>query len=145
MVSKMLAKGVVQYLKGTGLLFAFVLAVLSAAPLRAAASTYGLSDHSSNQNAGMVEQLVVLAVSDAGLQPADRSSAVDQASAPDGVQLLVYSPDGQDQTDEFSTVARHRGFRKFFLLVFICGAVIRFFTSPTFVAFITDALDPKAW
>jgi len=93
----------------------------------------------------------VLGVSDFGLFAVLSGIAVLVAELSDlglqgiAVQSLVYTPDGGQESDDFNTVARHRGFRKFFLLVFICGAVIRFFTSPTFVTFITDALDPKSW
>ena len=90
-------------------------------------------------------RLLSVSVSVHGWRPADRVSTVADVNEPVGVQSLVYMPDGSQESDDFSTVARHRGFRKFFLVVFICGAIIRFFTSPTFVTFITDALDPKSW
>ena len=147
----MLTKGIVPYLRGVGTLFALVLAVMSMAPVKSEASTY----HPSNpvrQNVGPVAgRFFLFSTGGYGWQPVDRVSAVDGANKdgankPVGVQSLVYTPDdGQEQPDEFSTVARHRGLRKFLLLVFICGAVIRFFTSPTFLSFITDALDPKSW
>ena len=142
----MLSKGIVPYLRGVGPLFAFVLAVISAAPLTSATSTYGFPDTHSKQNTGtVVGRFLPLSVSDYGSEAVDRVSAVDDAQTHGGVQSLVFTPDdGLEQPDGFGDV-RHRGLRKFLLLVFICGAIIRFFTSPTFLAFITDALDPKSW
>jgi len=135
----MLTKGIVSYARSVVPLFALVLAVWSPAPIRAAAATY---DNPVSQNAGTaVDRLLSVSVS----EQTDRVSTVADVNEPIAVQSLVYTPDGGQESDDFNTVARHRGFRKFFLLVFICGAVIRFFTSPTFVTFITDALDPKSW
>jgi hypothetical protein len=145
-VLKMLTKGIVPYLRGVGPLFALVLAVMSAAPVKSEASTYHPSNHA-RQNAGpTVNRFLSFSTSGYGWESVDRVSAVDDANKPVGVQSLIYVPDdGQERPDEFSNVARHGGLRKFLLLVFICGAVIRFFTSQTFLSFITDALDPKSW
>jgi hypothetical protein len=135
----MLTKGIVSYARIVDPLFVLVLAVWSPAPLRAAAATY---DNPVSQNAvTAVDRLLSVSVS----EQTDHVSTVADVNEPVAVQSLVYTPDGGQDSDDFNTVARHRGFRKFFLLVFICGAVIRFFTSPTFVTFITDALDPKSW
>ena len=147
-VLKMLSKGIVPYLRGVGSLFAFVLlAATSATPLKSATSMYGFPDNPANQNVGtVVDRFLPLSMSDYGLDAANHVSAVDDANTQAAVQSLVYTPDdGQDQSDEFNYVVRHRNLRKFLLLVFVCGAVIRFFTSPTFLTFITDALDPKSW
>jgi hypothetical protein len=144
LVLKMLTKGIVPYLRGVGPIFAFALAVVaSAAPLNSAVSTYGLPDNPAHQNSSaVVDRFLPLSTLDSSWEPV---SAVEDTRQPAQVQSLVYSPDDSQESDDFNTVARHRGFRKFFLLVFVCGALIRFFTSPTFVAFITDALDPKSW
>ena len=146
-VPKMLRKGVVKYLRGLGILCACVLGATSAVPLHAAVSAFGLSDNQPHQNtAAVVDRLLPFSVNDSDWQLPERVSVVDPVASPTEVQSLVFSPeDGWLQSDEFNTVARHRGFRKFFLLVFVCGAIIRFFTSPTFITFIRDALDPKAW
>jgi len=146
-VLKMLTKGIVPYLQGVGPLFALALAVISAAPLKSATSTYGFPDTPAKQNLGtVVDRFVPLSVGDYSPEVVDRVSVVDDAKTHGGVQSLVFTPDtSQEQPDEFSDVGRYRGLRKFLLLVFICGAIIRFFTSPTFLAFITDALDPKSW
>ena len=142
----MLTKGIVPYLRGVGPLFALALAVISAAPLKSATSTYGFPDTPAKQNVGtVVDRFVPLSVGDYSPEVVDRVSVVDDAKTHGGVQSLVFTPDdGLEQPDGFGDV-RHRGLRKFLLLVFICGAIIRFFTSPTFLAFITDALDPKSW
>jgi hypothetical protein len=129
----MLTNGIVPYVRSVVTLFVLVLAGLSSSPLRAAATTY---DNPASHPGTAVDRLLLVSVSEQGWQPVNE---------PVGVQSLVYTPEGGQESDDFNTVARHRGFRKFFLLVFICGAVIRFFTSPTFVTFITDALDPKSW
>ena len=135
---------IVSYVRCVGPLFALVLAVASPVPVMAASATY---DNPASHNAGTgVDRLLSVSVSNHAGQPADRVSTLANFNEPAGVRALVYTPEeGQGEQDEFSTVARHRGFRKFLLVVFICGAVIRFFTSPTFMTFITDALDPKSW
>ena len=138
----MLAKGIVSYLRRVVPLFALVLA-MSPALLRAASATY---DNQAYHNAGTgVDRLLSVSVSEYGWELAGHVSAAADDNGPSRVQSLVYTPDGGQESDDFSTVARHRGFRKFFLVVFICGAIIRFFTSPTFITFIRDALDPKSW
>jgi len=138
----MLAKGIVSYLRRVVPLFALVLA-MSPALLRAASATY---DNLAYRNAGTgVDRLLSVSVSEYGWELAGHVSAAADDNGPSRVQSLVYTPDGGQESDDFSTVARHRGFRKFFLVVFICGAIIRFFTSPTFITFIRDALDPKSW
>ena len=144
MAPKLLQKGIVQYLRRVGLLFAFVLAVAISAPSRAVASTYASSVHTTSQNAGpAVDRFLPLSVSESGSQSSAVTAAVDD-TLPGDLGLLAYAPGGS-QDQEFSDLVRHRGFTKFLLLVFVCGAIIRFFTSPTFLTFITDALDPKAW
>ena len=148
MVPKMLRDSVVKYVRGVGLLFVLVVGASSAAlPMRAAVSAYGLPDTPAYQNldASVVDRLLPFSVSDTDWQLTDIVSAADPAASQGEIQAAVYSPEDLIPSDEFSTVGRHRGFRKFFLLVFICGAIIRFFTSPTFITFIRDALDPKAW
>ena len=148
LVSKMLGNSVVKYPRGVGLLFVLVVGATSAAlPLRAAVSAYGLPQAPAHQDldGSVVDRLLPFSVSDTDWQLPERVSIVDPAANPGEVHAAVYSPEDLIPSDEFSTVGRHRGFRKFFLLVFVCGAIIRFFTSPTFVTFIRDALDPKAW
>ena len=129
----------VQYLRGVGLLFACVSAVI-AAPLSASTSYANPANPSATT---VVDRALPLSVSEYGGEP-EPARGIDTAKSA-GLELLVYTPEQGQESDDFSTVARHRGFRKFFLLVFICGAIIRFFTSPTFIAFIRDTLDPKVW
>jgi hypothetical protein len=135
----------VPYFQGIGPLFAFVLAVAAPAPSRAAVLAYTPSINAAFQNVGT--RFLSLAVSDYEAQSADLlGAAALEAGTSAEVHLLAYaSDDTQEQETDWSNVVRHRGLPKFLLLVFICGAVIRFFTSPTFLTFITDTLDPKAW
>jgi hypothetical protein len=88
-----------------------------------------------------VDQLLSLSVNDPGSQPPAALTTVDD-TGPSELRLLAYTP---DESPQLSDVVRHRGLPKFLLFVFVCGAIIRFFTSPVFLKFITDALDPKAW
>ena len=52
-----------------------------------------------------------------------------------------FPPSPEDSSD----VIRHRGFRKFLVIALICGGLIRLLTSPSYLRFIADALDPKAF
>jgi hypothetical protein len=74
-------------------------------------------------------------------------AATGQADVPGATAQPVLPLDdaGGDSLPELGGVIRHRGFIKVLLIVFVCGAVVRFFSSPTFLNFITDALAPKAW
>jgi len=111
-----------------------------AAPLSASTSYANPANQSATT---VIDRVLPLSVSEYGGEP-EPARGIDTAKSA-GLELLVYTPEQGQESDDFSTVARHRGFRKFFLLVFICGAIIRFFTSPTFIAFIRDTLDPKVW
>jgi hypothetical protein len=135
----------VAYFQGIGPLFAFVLAVAPPVPSRAAALAYAPSINAAFQNVGT--RFLSPSASDYEAQVSDTlGAAVLEAGTSAEVHVLAYaSDDSQEQETDWSNVVRHRGLPKFLLLVFICGAVIRFFTSPTFLTFITDALDPKAW
>ena len=142
----MLTKGIVPYLRGVGPLFAFMLAVLSTAPLNSATSTYGLPDTANpNASTAVVDRFLAQSLSDHGSEATGAASIVDDTNAQAGMQSLAYAPDVQDRSDEFINVAWNRGLRKFLLFALICGALIRYFTSPGFLSFITDALDPKSW
>jgi hypothetical protein len=135
----------VPYFQGIGPFFAFVLAVATPAPSRATALAYAPSINAAFQNVGT--RFLSLAASDYEAQSADLlGTAALEAGTSAEVHVLAYAlDDSEEQETELSDVVRHRGLPMFLLLVFICGAVIRFFTSPTFLTFITDALDPKAW
>lgn len=135
-----------QYFRHLGALFGFVLAVATSASSIAVASTFSTSANAASQNAvTRVDQFLSLSVSDSASQPSAALTSVDD-TLPSESRLLAYTPQAShDQLAEFDDVVRHRGLPKFLLLVFICGALIRFFTSPIFLKFITDALDPKAW
>jgi hypothetical protein len=49
------------------------------------------------------------------------------------------------QTEDLGDVIRHRGFGKALLIIIVCGALIRLLTSPAYLKFIADVLDPKAF
>jgi hypothetical protein len=150
--------GIMQYLRGMGPLSAFVLtlaslALVSPALAGAAAVTSGPSVNAPSPNAGTtIDPFLSLSVSDYGVHFKNDVGAVvvdvvDEASALGGTYLLAYAPEdqGKKQVPELGDTARHRDFREPLLFVFLCGAIIRFFTSPTFLAFMTDTLDPKVW
>ena len=73
-------------------------------------------------------------------------ASVDEVGRPiDRYPLIDGSGKGDaEQEPDMSDVVRHRGFRKAFLVLLVCGGLIRFLTSPTYLNFIADALDPKA-
>jgi hypothetical protein len=48
-------------------------------------------------------------------------------------------------TQDANDVIRHRGFRKFLVIALVCGGLIRLLTSPSYLRFIADALDPKTF
>jgi hypothetical protein len=142
MVPKMLKVDVMGHLRGTGLLFMCALAL--SVPASSLALTYTPFGTPAPTAATPIEGFVALSVSDfggsaAGIVPV--SSVLEQADQTSSASLLDTSDDDNDD----QAVIRHRGFRKAILIVLICGAIIRFLTSTTFLRFITDALDPKAW
>jgi hypothetical protein len=131
------------HLRSIGPLFVFVLAV--AAPVPSRALTYTPFGTPAPSSATAIDRFLALSVSDFGGQAAgivSVTAVADQVEKPSTASLLAYASD--EEGDE-QAVIRHRGFRKAILIVLICGAIIRFLTSVTFLKFITDALDPKAW
>jgi hypothetical protein len=136
---------IMQYLKGIGLLLAFVLALALPALSETVVLTAdaSVSAHSPIHGTSL-DQFVSLSASD---NARNEVAAADEASAPAGWLLAAYAPAGnsKDQAPELEDFVRHRGFTKFFLVVILCGAIVRFFTSPTFMAFVTDILDPEVW
>ena len=50
-----------------------------------------------------------------------------------------------ESPEDITSVIRHRGFRKFLIVALICGGLIRLLTSPSYLRFIADALDPKTF
>ena len=55
-----------------------------------------------------------------------------------------YNDRGTEPSPDFDEVIRHRRFGKAFLIILVCGGLIRFFTSPTYLKFISEVFDPKA-
>jgi len=85
-----------------------------------------LADHGSLQEAAAnlsVDAAGLLAVTDAA---GDESSAASGAS-------------------EVTDAARHRNITSFLLVILVLGSVIRFVTSPVYLEFIADVLDPKTF
>ena len=62
-----------------------------------------------------------------------------------GHELISFGTILSEQNADTNEVIRHRNFTKALLIILILGGLIRFFTSPTYVKFISDALDPKAF
>jgi len=135
--------GDMLHLRGIGPLFAFVLAV--AAPVPSRAFTYTPFGTPAPNSGAAIDRFLALSVSDVGAQSpgsVSLTAVADQADKSTSASLLAYA--GDDDSEE-QAIIRHRGFRKAILIVLICGAIIRFLSSTTFLRFITDALDPKAW
>jgi hypothetical protein len=70
--------------------------------------------------------------------------ATEGASLSSGNELISFGTI-LEQSSDTDEVIRHRNFTKALLIILILGGLIRFFTSPTYLKFITDALDPKAF
>ena len=61
-----------------------------------------------------------------------------------GPYLIDYGY-GTDTAPGFEEVVDHSRIGKaVFLIIFICGGLIRFFTSATYLKFVSEVLDPKA-
>ena len=138
------------YLRGIGPLFVFVLAMVASSAAEAATLSYGAAANAPFQNvSSVVDGSLKASGGDSGGQAARSANltALDQADLPGATSQLIGGADDNsgEQQPELGGVIRHRGFIKVLLIVFVCGAVVRFFSSPTFLNFITDALAPKAW
>ena len=71
---------------------------------------------------------------------------VGQNVHPAGQLLLSYGlDDPSDPEPDANDVVRHRGFRKALLIILVCGGLIRLLTSPAYLKFIRDVLDPKSY
>jgi hypothetical protein len=55
------------------------------------------------------------------------------------------SGSGTQSPSEVNDAARHRNMAKFLLVILALGSLIRFLTSPAYLEFIADVLDPKAF
>ena len=62
-----------------------------------------------------------------------------------GMLDYPYAAADSGQTEDLGEVIRHRGFGKALLIIIACGALIRLLTSPAYLKFISDVLDPKAF
>lgn len=71
--------------------------------------------------------------------------ATEGMSLSSGNELISFGTMLSEQNSDTDEVIRHRNFTKALLIILILGGLIRFFTSPTYVKFISDALDPKAF
>ena len=83
----------------------------------------------------------VLALATAAVPaPAD---AANLAAAMSPIDSLM---EGQiEQSGDLTAAERHRGTFRFLLVILIFGALIRYLTSPGYLQFISDVLDPKAF
>ena len=71
--------------------------------------------------------------------------ATEGLSLSSGDELISFGTILSEQSPDTDEVIRHRNFTKALLIILILGGLIRFFTSPTYVKFISDALDPEAF
>jgi hypothetical protein len=62
-----------------------------------------------------------------------------------GQSMLSYAAGDDPPAGDANDVVRHRGFRKALLIILICGALIRLLSSPAYLKFIRDTLDPKSF
>ena len=73
-------------------------------------------------------------------------TSVDTANLAAAMSPNDYSADGQtEQSGDLTAAERHRGTFRFVLVILIFGALIRYLTSPGYLKFISDVLDPKAF
>jgi len=56
-----------------------------------------------------------------------------------------YASVDPEESGDLGDVTRHRGFGKALLIIIVCGALIRLLTSPAYLKYIADVLDPKAF
>jgi hypothetical protein len=113
-----------------------ILLPLTATPARAAIAT--------NPPAMFTAPAASLVLGDAASPalPAERQSAgtADLLHTAEASAIQLPQP-----TQDAGDVIRHRGFRKFLVIALFCGGLIRILTSPSYLRFIADALDPKTF
>jgi hypothetical protein len=66
-------------------------------------------------------------------------------SPPKGLLEYPYTSPDTEQPGGPEDVTRHRGFGKALLIIIACGALIRLLSSPAYLKFIADVLDPKVF
>ena len=150
MVPKVLTMGIMRQLRNAGWLFAFVLLVVATSLSAGAALTHDPSLSVPFQpNGTHIDRLLPLSITGSEGQSAGdmaiTASIADQAGAPAALYLLASTDDGNEQVPDADDVVRHRGFAKALLIILVCGALIRILTSPAYLKFIADVLDPKAF
>jgi hypothetical protein len=93
-----------------------------------------------------LDRFVSLSVSEFGSTISGVAATTGKVDALD-TYLLAYMAGDESYKDsnELNSVVRHRGFIKALLIILVLGGLVRFLTSPTFLNFISDALDPNAW
>ena len=144
----MLTIDIMRHLRGVWSLVVLVLAMLAVTPSGIAGTAYAPAiDTPTQHSTPFLRDLVPLSVADSGLQSSSTLLTIAENSEVSGVPngAVSASDDSKDTPLELGGVVRHRGYVKFLFLVLLCGAIVRFLSSPTFLDFITDALDPRAW
>jgi hypothetical protein len=138
------------YHQGIRLLLGLVLALVSSSV--AARATVSLAPVAQHTAAISSQDFLSLSATDFAWHSVSDVAATlpqsaDEVRIPGGEYLLVSQPDvgGTEQSPGESDVVRHQGFRKALLILIACGGLVRFLTSPTYLRFITDALDPRAF
>jgi hypothetical protein len=93
-----------------------------------------------------LDRFVSLSVSEVGSTISGVAATAGKVDALD-TYLLAYmaGDESYKASDDLNSVVRHRGFIKALLIILVLGGLVRFLTSPTFLNFISDALDPNAW
>jgi hypothetical protein len=145
MAAKLLREGVMQHLRGAGPVLLFVLAIGASTPSRAAVYSYTSSVNPPFQSLGTTIEDLQLPMNDYSWRSAD-TMLLALGNSAGAIYQPAYVADGSEEDlPELGGVVRHRSFIKILLIVFVCGALIRFLSSPTFLNFIIDGLDPKVW
>jgi len=109
--------------------FAFVTLIVASPAARAIAATGPVHLQPSAQ-----DSLFSLSFADLSLPVTDMNDFRDESSSA-----------SSNVPAEVSDGVRHRDMVKFLLVVLVLGSVIRFVTSPAYLDFIADVLDPKSF
>jgi hypothetical protein len=139
MVHNMLGLAAMLHLRGAiGPILALLLGL--AAPAYSRAATFTPPQQMAENS---LDWFVSLSVSEFGSAISRMAATTTKADVLETYRAA--SMGGEDSYNDMNNVVRHRGFIKALLIIIASGALVRFLTSPTFLDFISDALDPRAW
>ena len=134
-----------RHLQENGLRFSLLLVLVMTAVTADAAISYQSSVPSFSKTN---DQLLARSITDYDWRAAEQQAAIERSGNPiRSAQLPGYALEtiAADQAPEGNDVIRHRGFGKALLIILICGGLVRLLTSPAYLKFISDVLDPKAF